>query len=178
MICPICGTNNSKTQGDIESCVQCGSDLNVHKLLAIIATEIKMKNAASKQQLAIDRANKSVILMQTIPTVLLLIGTLFGIFVGFKFLNFLDDKLNQPNLKSSGCMIEIDQLQQMSSIVAKQLDLIVEQRKENQGLQAKVQESSQYITNLDKEPPTTTSALEPEINNVLPSNETTNSKNL
>ena len=140
MICPVCKTNNTKDQED-EGCVQCGSDLKVHRLLLAVREEIQMNNEEpSLEQAAPKKLSSILIIVQIIPSILFLICTVFGIFVGMQFLTFLKHAEFRDISRSAKSEIGIEQLQQMSSIIKQELNLIIDQRQENQVLQAKVQE--------------------------------------
>ena len=140
MICPVCKTNNTKDQ-EAEGRVQCGSDLKVHRLLLAVREEIQMNNEEpSLEQAAQKKLSSILIIVQIIPSILFLICTVFGIFVGMQFLIFLKHTEFRDISRSAKSEMGIEQLQQMSSIIKQELNLIIDQRQENQVLQAKVQE--------------------------------------
>ncbi len=161
MICPACSTNNTKYQ-DAEFCIQCGSDLKVHRLLLEVSEEIQMKNEELRsEEVAPKKLSSIFIILQIIPSFFFLICMVFGIFVGMKFLTFLEHAGSRDNYRSAKSEIGVAELQQMSSIIKQELDLIIEQRQENQALQAKIQELTDIIAvSSRKTEPTSSSVRE------------------
>ena len=107
MICPACKTINPKNEST-ESCIQCGSDLLVHHLLSEVREEMLAKNEVVKlsEQSQRNQGNQDdlvrgqspqkssrfLTLLQILPPTLLLICTLFGLFIGVRLLTFLEHK--------------------------------------------------------------------------------------
>jgi len=131
----------------IEFCVQCGSDLHIHRLLGGIREEILMKNELSKSEQTLPRQPSGLfIIFQIMPSILLLVCALLGIFVGMRFWTFLDHAESQrSSLSNKWSETGFEQLQQMNVTIKQELDLILDQRRENQALQAKVQELTAQI---------------------------------
>lgn len=154
MICPVCKTKHP-TEPNTKVCVQCGSDLYVHSLLQELRQEMQMKNenkienTETTNTAASDKAHPQKrsdyrIILHTIPSILLLICTLFGFFIGFRFLTFLDRLESHRNVVSEKWLeTGLEQVKQLNTIVQQTLDLVLEQRKENQGLRTQIQELSQ-----------------------------------
>lgn len=141
MICPVCKTNNIN-HPDAQHCIQCGSDLHVHRLLHEIREEIQMKSEITKteQELPI-RLTWVFVVWQIAPAILLVVCAMFAIFVGMHFLSFIDrEESYRIYVTEKRLEIGFDQLQQMSSTIKQELDLILDQRLENQGLQTRIQE--------------------------------------
>ena len=139
MICPVCKTNN--TIQDTECCVQCGSDLKVHRLLGEVREGIHMKNEITKPEQGLQtKTSRLFIIFQTVPSIILLICAVFGIFVGMRFLTFLDRVESHHTISSKWSEVALEQLQQMNLVIKQELGLILDQRRENQVLQAKIQE--------------------------------------
>jgi hypothetical protein len=147
LICPVCKTNNTKTQ-DTEFCVQCGSDLKVHRLLYEVRSGIQMKDEITKPKQGLQKKTSGLfIIFQTVPSIILLVCAVFGIFVGMRFLTFLDRmESHHSSISSKWFEIGFEQLQQMNLTIKQELDLILDQRRENQALQAKIQELSAQIS--------------------------------
>jgi hypothetical protein len=145
VICPVCKTNHSKDQ-QAEFCVQCGTDIHVHRLLKKVGEEMQMNNTALSEK----RPTKMSIFsqcMQLIPPFLLVAGTGFGIFVGMRFLSFIEQAESQrTSLSTKWSETGFEQLQQMNATIKQALDLIIDQRKENVALQSKVNELSAVQT--------------------------------
>ena len=74
------------------------------------------------------------IIFQIIPSILFLICTVFGIFVGMQFLTSLERAEFRQISRSAKFEMGFEQLQQMSSIIKQELNLIIEQRQENRKL--------------------------------------------
>jgi hypothetical protein len=149
MICPVCQANNCKDP-NLERCVQCGVDLEVHKLLAKIKEGVQMKPENLLNQEHQGKLSKILFITQVIPSILLLICSLFGIFVGFKFIGWLEQK--DLNYKFNLIHSEMNgmELQQVISIIEKELNLIIEQKKENQDLRLKVNELTIKVDSLTR----------------------------
>ena len=134
MICPVCKKHNVP---DTDICAQCGSDIRVHQLLGIAREDLRMKEAKSEYT---AHKNLTKIAFKIAPTIILLIGIFFIIFVGMRVLAFLDRlELQRSSVSSKWSETGFEQLQQMNSIIKQELDFIVDQRHENQELQAEVQ---------------------------------------
>ena len=99
-----------------------------------------MKDNVTKLEHAIPQKTSNLfILSQIIPSMLLLVCALFGIFVGLRFLSFIDRaQSHHTSISSKWSEIGFEQLQQMNTTIKQELDLILDQRQENQALQAKV----------------------------------------
>lgn len=138
MICPACKTNNASNQA-AQYCIQCGSDLHVHRLLQGLREKIQMKSEITEPNKAITQSPKGFLwVWKTVPIILLLILTVWSIFVGMRLLAFLDhEDANRAAVYSKWTETGLEQLQQMSTIIHKELDLILDQRRENQALQEK-----------------------------------------
>lgn len=143
MICPVCKTNNTKS--DMQYCIQCGSDLYVHNLLNELGETIQMKNEIIET--ASKKLNWLLIIGQIGSIVFLLGCAVFGIFVGIRFLTFIEHeeayRISQANKRAE---INYEQLQQMSYTIKQEFDLILEQRRENQILQTKIQELTAIVS--------------------------------
>lgn len=143
MICPVCNTNNIK-QPDVESCSQCGADLKVYDLLYAVHNGVQMKiEQVNLSQEIQKKLSKIFIVFHVIAAILLLSCALFGIVVGMKLLSLLDQTRQVANIAKSE--IGLKEWQQLSNIIEQELNLIIEQRKENQYLQTKVQELTTEI---------------------------------
>lgn len=82
-----------------------------------------------------------VFVFQMIPSILLLMCTLFGIFIGMRFLTFLEqEETHRISISNKWTETGFEQLQQMNATIKQELDLITEQRHENQVLQYQIQE--------------------------------------
>ena len=90
MICPACKTNNTNPL-DAQYCIQCGSDLYVHRLLREISEAIQMKSEITKtEQESPKKLTWLFVVWQILPVILLMTCAMFGIFVGMRFLAFID----------------------------------------------------------------------------------------
>ena len=140
MICPACKTNNT-THQDTEHCAQCGADIYVHRLLQGVREKIQMNDQSIKQEPLLPKKTSTLfILSQIIPSTLLMTLGLFGIYVGVHFLSFIDRSESQrASISSKWSETGFEQLQQMNATIKQELDLILDQRRENLALQAKVQ---------------------------------------
>lgn len=141
MICPACKTNNAENQ-QVEFCVQCGSDMQVHRLLQTVHKELEMQSSST------TKASTLLAILHTTPAVMLIICATFGIFVGLQFLTFLERTESRYLVKTAKFPDrELAQLQQMNTIIKQELDLIMEQNKDNKMLQAKIAEltASQHV---------------------------------
>lgn len=147
MICPACKTNNIKNQ-NTEHCVQCGADIHMHRLLQKVQEKIQMNNDFIKAEPIVPQKTSSLfVLSQIIPSVLLLICALFGIFVGLRFLSFIDRSESQrSSISTKWSETGFEQLQQMNASIKQELDLILDQRRENLALQEKIQELTKSIS--------------------------------
>jgi hypothetical protein len=147
LICPVCKTNNTKAQ-NTEFCVQCSSDLKVHRLLYGVREEMQMKNEITKlEQELPKKTSRLFIIFQTVPSIILLVCAVFGIFVGVRFLTFLDRvESHRSSISNKWSETGFEQLQQMNLTIKQELDLIMDQRRESQDLQAKIQELTNQIS--------------------------------
>ena len=147
MICPACKTNNV-TNPDTEFCVQCGSDIHLHRLLRVVREEMQMKNEAIRPEQETTKNKSSTLLaFQIIPSIVLLLCAVFGIFVGVRFLIFLEEtESHRASISSKWSETGFEQLQQMNATIKQELDLILDQRRENLALQAKVQKLTSIIS--------------------------------
>ena len=139
MICPICKTNNTKNQ-DAEFCAQCGSDTYVHRLLQGVRAEMDINEEIKKVEQTVKKTSNLFMVFQAIPSILIFVCMVFGIFIGIRFLTFLDrvESLH-ASMSTKWSETSFEQLQQMNIIIKQELDLILDQRRENQALQAKIQ---------------------------------------
>jgi hypothetical protein len=146
LICPVCKTNNTRVQ-NTEFCVQCGSDLKVHRLLYGVYEEMQMKNEITKQMQELPKkTSRLFIIFQTMPSIILLVCAVFGIFVGMRFLTFIDrEESHRSSLSNKWSETGFEQLQQMNLTIKQELDLIMDQRRESQYLQGKIQELTNQI---------------------------------
>ena len=146
MICPVCSTNNTNNQS-AESCVQCGSDFRIHQLLCKVREEIQVSNESTKVELLSEKkTSKFSVFFQTMPSILLLLCSVFIIFVGMRFLSFLEHTETQrSSIANKWSETGFEQLQQMNSVIKQELDLIIEQRRDNQVLQSKIQDLSGQV---------------------------------
>ena len=140
MICPVCQTNNDKAAkaADTEPCMQCGSDLAVHRLLLGLREVLQrdIKKSASFQKTAFLGLK---LLLPIFVFFLLLCGIL-GVFAGLRFVTFLDHEASrQMIISDQWAKLNDKQLQQMNILIKEELDLILEQRQENQALREKIQ---------------------------------------
>jgi hypothetical protein len=145
LICPVCKTKNTKQ--DSEVCVQCGSDLHVHRLLYGVSEEIQVKDEKiDAEKIGRKKLCNFFTAFQMVPAFLLLIAVIFGICVGMRFLQFLERaELQRTSQANKWSETGYEQLQQMHSIINKELDVILDQRRENQALQVKIEELSAQI---------------------------------
>lgn len=109
-----------------------------------------MKNDTSQhtqlQQGAEKKSSRFFMLLQIMTSTLLLICALFGIFVGVRLLNFIEHKAEQQlSISEKWSEVAFDQLLQMNTTVKQGLDLILEQRKENQALQAEIRQLTSQL---------------------------------
>lgn len=103
---------------------------------------------------------------QIIPSMLLIICTVFGIYIGIRFLNFIElSELHRASQSEKWSETGLDQLQQMNAVIKQTLELVKEQRQINQALQATILELAKSKTNLSetssKQEPTALSPNEP-----------------
>jgi hypothetical protein len=105
-------------------------------------------NVAQLDHAAVPKKSSNLlILSQIMPSMLLLACALFGIFVGFRFLSFIDrSQSHHTSITSKWSEIGFEQLQQMNTTIKQELDLILDQRRENQELQAKVHDLTTALT--------------------------------
>lgn len=139
MICPVCHTKNIR-DAHAECCIQCGSDLDVHRLLNIVGEDIQMNHKTTEHDSAPSKQNSKLFLFsQIIPSILLLILALFGLFIGMRFLDFLD-KAERHKVSTSDKWSEtgFQQLQLMNTIIKQELDLIIKQNNDNHALRTQM----------------------------------------
>lgn len=132
--------------------MQCGADLGVYRLLDNIREEIVVKDEIKPAETKSSQKGSGFLLtLQAIPAIILLICAVFGIFVGLRFLSFLDRAATQQsNISVKWANTGFEQLQQMNSTIKEELDLIIEQRNEIQSLQAKIQQLNNSESALKK----------------------------
>ena len=107
-----------------------------------------MTNDSSKSEHESTRkASSLIIASQIIPSTLLLVCAVFGIFVGMRFLTYIEQlDSHRVSLSTKWSETGFEQLQQMNSTIKQELDLILDQRRENQALQAKIQQLTTATT--------------------------------
>jgi hypothetical protein len=143
LICPACKTNNTKEGA--RSCVQCGSDLHVHRLLQRINKDIEM-NDETINPVPKEKTSTFSIVSKTAPSIILLLCAVFVIFVGMRFLTFLESETSRRVfVADKWSQAGFEQLQQMNLTVKQQLDLILEQHRENGVMQTKVLELTDIV---------------------------------
>jgi acetolactate synthase regulatory subunit len=126
--------------------VQCGADLDVHRLLQGVRKEMQMKNEVHHSAQSLPKKIPSVgIYFQIIPGILLLICAVWGIFVGLRILTVIDRIVSKPS--------DVQSLSSINPILEKELDLIVDQHRENQLLQEKLQKLTDQMTLLQSQTP-------------------------
>jgi len=147
LICPACHTKNTSA----EFCVQCGSDLEVHRLLCKVKEDSLMNKEVEQSPSPSPASPFDLSLFfQVIPSLVLLFCTVYGIFVGMRFLNFIDRTESQRvAFTSKFSETGLEQLKNMNNIMKQEFDLILDQRKENQILQAKIQELTTSKNNIE-----------------------------
>ena len=101
-----------------------------------------MKNDPVKsEQEAPQKASFLFVTAHILPAVLLLACALFGIFVGMRFLAYIDRlDSSRVSISDKWSAIGFEQLLQMNTTIKQELDLILDQRQENQVLQAKIEQ--------------------------------------
>ena len=105
-----------------------------------------------------------------VPSALLLVCAAFGIFVGMRFLAYID-RLDSHRVSISEKWSEtgFQQLQQMNATIKQELDLILDQRRENQVLQAKIEQltaiQASHATSVPVDAPT---PISPRLEEVTP----------
>ena len=139
MICPACHTNHAYEEST-GSCVQCGSDLDVHKLLHAVVEEINMnKEVSTAERDRPSKTNNIAVISQFLPSTIMLLCALFAIYVGMQFLKIIDRvESHRTSLSAKWSETGFEQLQQMNATIKQELDLILDQRRENIALQAQV----------------------------------------
>ena len=154
MICPACQTSTLQNQ-NLEQCVQCGTDIHLHRLLYAVKEKINMKDEIIAQhQYAPQKISKLLLISQVMPSILLLICALFGIFIGFHFLSWLNQaESHKASVATQWSETGLEQLQQMTSTIKQELELIIDQRQENLALQKKLQILLQQATSHAHEAP-------------------------
>ena len=107
-----------------------------------------MKNEITKPEQELQKkTSRLFIIFQIVFSILLLVCAVFGIFVGMRFLTFLDRaESHRSSISNKWSETGFEQLQQMNSTIKQELDLILDQRRENQALQAKIEELIAKIT--------------------------------
>ena len=94
-----------------------------------------------------QKTSNLVIVSQITPPILLLLCALFGIFVGLRFLSFIDrTESHRTSISAKWSETGFEQLQQMNTTIKQELDLIIEQRRENLALQEKIQELTKPVS--------------------------------
>lgn len=135
MNCPVCNFKNSLGE---EFCIQCKSALTVYKLIDTLKGEVLMTNEELvKLKQDPHKLIKIIIMFQGFLILFLL---LLNIGLVFKYLKFF-----KTHKSSSIDSLKIDLNsydKQILGIIATQLDLIKEQRKENKELQEKLMEKA------------------------------------
>ncbi|OHE75718.1 MAG: hypothetical protein A3F67_00380 [Verrucomicrobia bacterium RIFCSPHIGHO2_12_FULL_41_10] len=123
----------------------------------MVREEIQMNHelASEKQQERTDQRDQRVnieqtlksppkissvfVISQVLPSLLLLVCALFGIFVGIRFLTFIErTESHRSTLSAKWSETGFEQLQQMNATIKQELDLILDQRRENLLLQQKI----------------------------------------
>ena len=125
--------------------MQCGSDIQVHRLLQDVheeLEEVKMKNEiAATEEKSVKTSSRPFMVFQIIPSILLLICTVFGIFIGIRFLLFLEHaESRRVSISDKWSETGFEQLQQMNATIKQELDLILDQRREIQTLRSQLEE--------------------------------------
>ncbi len=86
-------------------------------------------------------------LFQMAPSILLLMMAIFGMFIGFQFLTFLDhEKTHRTNTADKWADAGFEQLLQMNATIKQELDLIIDQRQENKHLRATIRDLATHAT--------------------------------
>lgn len=105
---------------------------------------------------------------QIIPGITIFICAVFGIFVGLRFLTFIDHEESrriastEDSIPGKWFLTGFEQLQQMNATIKEELDLILDQRRENQSLQEKVRHLTAEIAekaNQSATPPPSTQGV-------------------
>jgi cell shape-determining protein MreC len=103
-------------------------------------TDFKIK-AAQQEQPEQKKSPRFFMLFQIMPSALLLVCTLFVIFVGMRLLTMLEQKtVQQTSLADKWSEVGFEHLLQMNKSVQQGIDLIQEQREENQALRDEIAE--------------------------------------
>ena len=154
MICPACKTNNSNP--NTEHCVQCGADLHVHQLLQDVRKTLHVSNnMTNREPILPQKTSTLVVVSQVVPSLLLLACALFGMFIGMRFLAFIDRAdTHRSSIATKWSETGFDQLQQMNMTIKQELDLILDQRRENLSLQATVHALTKTLATAQKTPQT------------------------
>jgi hypothetical protein len=119
----------------------------VHRLLYGVCEEMQMKNEITKQEQELPKkTSRLFIIFQAVPSIILLVCAVFGIFVGMRFLTFIDrEESHRSSISNKWSEIGFEQLQQMNLTIKQELDLIMDQRRESQYLQGKIQELTNQV---------------------------------
>lgn len=157
MICPVCKKHYNLEQR-VQTCVQCGADLEVHHLLECVAQNIKHgERPMTENTHAVPKVKPSIYprfleLFQIMPAILLLGCAAFGIYVGLRFLNIVE-RVELPHTKTTTQWSDagFEQLRQMTATIKQELDLIMAQRDENLTLQNQVKQLSAHVRALEKD---------------------------
>jgi hypothetical protein len=116
----------------------------MHRLLQGVREEMQMNNEVHHSEQPLPKKTPSLwIYFQIIPGILLLICAIGGIFVGMRILTVMDRTASRPS--------DVQSLPSINPILEKELDLIVDQHRENQLLQEKLQKLTDQMALLQSQ---------------------------
>ncbi len=136
MNCPVCKIKNDLKE---EFCIQCKSNLVVHRLMESLKEGVMMTNeelSIMKQEP--EKLIKIILIMQSLISILIMFFIVFNIVLEVKWSTFF--KRQELHYLESSSKSEFDskQLQQMIGIINDQLELIKAARSENLSLKEKL----------------------------------------
>jgi hypothetical protein len=120
--------------------MQCGSDIQLHRLIHEMREPQQMNNEAMLLEQSKSKKTIGILMiLKATSSSAILIFAIVGIFIGVRFLLYLNH-LESYRVTTSTQWVEIgfEQLQRMNQMMEKELNLIIELREENLNLRKQV----------------------------------------
>ena len=136
MNCPVCKIKNDLKE---EFCIQCKSNLVVHRLMLALKEGVLMTHEElSVMKKEPSKLIKIILILQSLTSILIIFFIVFNIVLEVKWLAFFKHQELHYLESSSKSEVGSKQLQQMLDLIAQQLELVKAERIENQALKEKL----------------------------------------
>jgi hypothetical protein len=135
MNCPVCKIKNDLKE---EFCIQCKSNLVVHRLMLALKEGVLMTHEELSVMKQPSKLIKIILILQSLTSILIMFFIVFSIVLEVKWLAFFKHQELHYLESSSKSEIASKQLQQMFDLIAQQLELVKAERIENQALKEKL----------------------------------------